>query len=340
MRNKLLLRIIGALSSSLIVVAVFAPWISAVGYSESLWSLNQNALYLPIMIMAFGVLGILLFALNIKTEFVYMSTGAVLFQVIVESINMINQGKFSLFGLGYYLLLAGGILTGIMTFIVSLKPKKVKEDMMVEDKNLGINKIDNLYNNDNAENVLTPIDIPIEPIKPVDMVEEAQVNHLEPPVQQTNINTENNQIRNDYVGVNMVQNYGFNNQSIQPNNNLNPQPVEQRVNMNYGMINQNIEPINNLGGQVQPAINNPRPEFDVQSVNSNIGVQNQTPVNPVVQNQTPVNPVVQDFVKTFNTEQKTEVVPPVNRDMDIAPSINQNLNNNSNVDIFGQQINK
>ena len=79
--------------------------------------MNQNSIYLPIVIIVFGVLGVLLFSLNFKTEFVYMSTGAVLFQIIVETVNMINQGKFSLFGLGYYLLLAGGVLTGIMTFI-------------------------------------------------------------------------------------------------------------------------------------------------------------------------------------------------------------------------------
>ena len=67
MKNRLVFRIIGALASALIIVSVFIPFISTTGFTQSLWEANKliNALYLPIMIIVFGSIGVLVFSTNI-----------------------------------------------------------------------------------------------------------------------------------------------------------------------------------------------------------------------------------------------------------------------------------
>ena len=121
MKNKLIFRIIGALASALIIVSVFIPFISVTGYSTSLWESYKiiNSLYLPIMIIVFGAIGALFFALNIKTEFAYMSTGAIIFFLVMQTIDVLNQGLFNTLSIGYYLLALGAILTGIMSFLTN-----------------------------------------------------------------------------------------------------------------------------------------------------------------------------------------------------------------------------
>ena len=121
MKNKLVFRILGALSSALIIVSVFVPFVDVDGYSPSLWQSNSETLYFPILIIAFGVLGILLFCINKKTEFAYSATGAILFFIITETVRVIGEEAFRSLGAGYYFLIIGAILTTIMTFLLNLK---------------------------------------------------------------------------------------------------------------------------------------------------------------------------------------------------------------------------
>ena len=172
MKNKLVFRILGALASALIIVAVFVPFISVTGYTASLWGLySKESIYLPIMIIAFGSIGVIFFALNIKTEFAYMSVGAIAFFIVMRTVDILNQGTFNTLNVGYYFLVVGTILTGIMAFLANLKSKdnstSVGEPAQEEEKSI-LTKIDNLY--ENTQNVgmeqLQPSEVIISPIDP------------------------------------------------------------------------------------------------------------------------------------------------------------------------------
>ncbi|MDO4963605.1 MAG: hypothetical protein Q4E75_05900, partial [bacterium] len=152
MNKKLIFRILGALSSALIIVSVFLPYVSALGYTKSLWQVHDAAssLYLPIIILVFGVLATILFMINIKTEFAYMSAGAILFYVVVEGVDIINQEMLGNMGLGYYLLLVGAIGVGLFAFLSNLKDRNNNSSIVSNDVNN--------FNNNNAISNLESID--------------------------------------------------------------------------------------------------------------------------------------------------------------------------------------
>lgn len=154
MKNKLIFRILGALSSALIIVSVFVPFVKVTGYSQSLWQANVNTMYLPIIIIVFGAIGVLLFAINLKTELVYSTTGALIFFLVMQTVPIVKQGTFSTLNVGYYFLVIGTLVTGIMTFICGIKTKQkvleeVKEEEPKEDSM--INQIDRLYENQTVQ---------------------------------------------------------------------------------------------------------------------------------------------------------------------------------------------
>ena len=181
MNNKLIFRILGALASALIIVSVFVPFVSVTGYSVSLWedSITMNSIYLPIMIIIFGAIGVLFFSLNIKTEFAYMSTGAIAFFVVMQSISVIDQGKFNTLSIGYYFLIIGSLLTGIMAFLTNLKvnTKEKKVEEINNDKTPSmLDKIDKLYNE-------TPVEI-----SQISQIQSQQLNTVQANIQQQPIN--------------------------------------------------------------------------------------------------------------------------------------------------------
>ena len=204
MKNRLVFRILGALSSALIIVSVFIPFVSVTGYSQSLWQSNTvlKTLYLPIMIIVFGAIGVLAFAINVKTELAYASSGALLFYLITQTIPVINQKLFNTFGVGYYCLVVGTILTGVMAFICNLRVKKknVETDKVQEttlEQVSVIDQIDKLYNDQTPtsslaeEEIIQPISfqsLPIEPIQQLQPLQSLQPlesvqNTMEPSVQ-------------------------------------------------------------------------------------------------------------------------------------------------------------
>ena len=371
MKNKLIFRILGALASALIIVSVFVPFVSVTGYSPSLWETYEltNSLYLPIMIIVFGAIGVIFFALNIKTEFAYMSVGAIAFFVIMQTIDILDQGVFNTLSIGYYFLAIGALVTGIMAFLTNLKTKnkvEVKEEAKEEESSM-LDQIDKLYNEQTniqselspiqpVDNVVQPLPIqPLEavvPVQPIEqVVEEVQVN---PIVQE--IPTEQNEVvQEPIVKQNTVENE-------QPIN-----PVLQEFNVPKVEENEVVQeqPI------VEPSTNQPvnpvLQEFAVPStsvVEETQPVQEQ-PTNPVLQEFAQPNPVLQEFgISNSSVVEEQPIVeqPVLNQEVASVPLTNINepvpsnpvvedfnnqfsiistsQSNSSELDIFGQPINK
>ena len=346
MNKKMIYRILGALASALIIIAVFVPFISVAGYSLSLWSTyNSNAIYLPIMIIIFGAIGVIFFSLNIKTEFAYMSTGAIIFFEVMNTIDVINNGNFGSFGIGYYFLIIGAILTGVMTFLLNMRSNQVSEKIdtvsNLNQENI-LNKIDKLYD-DQVPSEITPMQ-PVTPLNQSDVL----------PIQPIQSSTE---------------------PPIQPINNIPVQPIQSSV-------EPPIQPIDNIS--MQPIEEPPMSNIPIQSsipdvVNDNKVGESQSMVNPVVQDfqfnipittqsqvDSPVselnnmpsmtnNPVTDGFINSPTIQQPTsfesEINPIPNSSVQQNPVVqeftsnattpiyNQN-NNTGQTDIFGQPIKK
>lgn len=352
--NKLVFRIIGALASSLIIVSVFVPFISAYGNFQSLWEANQTVgmVYIPIMIIVFGIIGVLGFAINIKTEFVYISFGAMLFYLIMETIPILKQGTFNYLGMGYYFLLIGTIIIGIMTFICKLntrkKVKKIEQENNTEEQSI-LNQIDKLYDGDNS-NVINMNTYP-ESVKPLSSVqnkiesyesEQVTVNPVMEVPQQAPIMLEPVQELNQNL-VNPVVSE-FTNQSM-INDNIQNQIDTQIESYEREQVTVNpvievpqqapamLEPVQELN---QNLVNPTFSQFNNQNIqNQNLGLQDSTEIlfeqkleESSVQNN---NPVVSEF---SNSIPQTFINPaPINSGYEIKKDEVQK-NNSGNLDIF------
>ena len=166
MNKKLIFRILGAISSALIIVSLFIPFVSVSGYTQCLWDAysNSGTIYLPIMIIVFGAIGLLVFSLNIKIEIAYSTTGALLFYLISETISFIDQDMMKSLSVGYYCLVIGTILTGVMAFLNNLKTKeKVVTNISQPENPVSIiTQIDTLYSNQNENMPIQP-----QPVQPI-----------------------------------------------------------------------------------------------------------------------------------------------------------------------------
>ena len=324
MNKKLIFRIVGALASALIIAGVFVPFISVTGYSTSIWeTFSSDSIYLPIMLIVFGVIGVIFFALNFKTEFAYMSTGGVAFFLVMQTIDIINQGVFNTLSVGYYFLVIGTLVTGVMAFLTNLKSKNndiVQPQPALKNDNM-IEQIDKLYDDKSTQtNEISPIQPvnnvvePIPAIQPINPVVQDSNTPVQNEVQQTVAIPNINPVVQDLTAQNM--------QSQTPVN-----PVVQEF-ANNNVVQSNPNPV-------------------VQEFTNNNAVQNNP--NPVVQDltaqntqvQTPVNPVVQEFVSSNPTPQSSEPNPALQDLMNSnsKPLEPQNTNTNG-TDIFGQPINK
>ena len=346
MKNKLIFRIIGALASALIIVSVFIPFISVTGYSTSLWESYKiiNSLYLPIMIIVFGAIGVLFFALNIKTEFAYMSTGAIIFFLVMQTIDVLNQGLFNTLSIGYYLLALGAILTGIMAFLTNLKTKVKEEKVEVVDsinETSMLDQIDKLYNDQptvqNEISPIQPVDNVVEPI-PIQPLEQIQPISLMSPIPEVQ------QVVPDVSSI-----------PVQPTQEVIPEPTQSvEIQPSLSQVTPVVsvqetqvveQPINPVA---EPVVA-PQPKVQIQQV------------NPVVQEftqQTSPNPVVQDFSihqenvqPTIQNESVEEIQPlsvplsninnseannPVVQEFTNPGSTVSQTQNTNSLDIFGQ----
>lgn len=303
MKNRLVFRILGALSSALIVVSVFVPYVKVLNTTQSLWQeyFIKGSLYLPIMIIVFGAIGILLFSINIKTELVYSSVGALIFFLVMQTLTVINQNSFKNLSIGYYFLIAGTLITGIMAFICTMKVK-VKEEKQEEIlENSILTQIDKLYDNstipnDELEN--NGLDGIIQPIQVQDtsnIVNNVQpINQIESNVQPLNVES------NILEMANEEQQPVVNSQSIIEEIKQ-EEPVleisQPNLSVPQAPISIDNQPITQpqLQENIQPAVNPVTAQFDTPQqpvVESQPVIQNPQPEINKVEN---FNPVISQF---------------------------------------------
>lgn len=336
MKSKLIFRILGAIASSMIILSVFIPFVNVSGYSTSLWESfgSTNSLYLPIMIIVFGAIGVIFFALNIKTEFAYMSTGAITFFLVMQTIDILNQGVFDTLSFGYYFLGVGAILTGLMAFLVNLKTKKVEEKVETKEdvqETSVLDQIDKLY----SEQVV--VQNQISPIQPIQ-------NNIEPlPIQPMQNTIPVEPVVQNIEPVNSI----VQPQEIEPVVEQNLQPVQPVISEPVNPVVQEF-PVTEQPIQVEePQIANPvLQEFSVQQ-------QPSQPIQPQV-----INPVINEFNNQSMQPQtivepqplvQPQVVEPIPQPVQVEePQVvnpvlqeftNPGLNNQQNpneLDIFGQ----
>ncbi len=363
--NKLIFRFLGAVSSALIIIAVFVPFINISGYTQSLWQINSsiNASYLPIMLMVFGAIGVIFFALNFKTEFAYMTTGAVLFYSIMQTVQYMGQGNFGMLSMGYYFLLIGSVMTGVMAFLCNLRVKLKENVITVEnttDQPSMLNQIDKLYNespqNLSAINTIQPVnvntnndlvqpiqnDMPIQPLQSLGSIPDSNpIPEIEVPAVPTNqIGTE---IPKSLPQSNVIEPLNQQ-QAVNPVvQEFQPQPVNNQSQAANPVVQEfQPQPINNQPQAANPVVR----EFQPQSMNNqpqaaNPVVQGFQPQPTNNQQQAP-NPVVQEFDQThFLNNQPTVASNPVSGGLtNLGQPQPQFQSNGVTTDIFGQPLDR
>ena len=285
MKSKLVFRILGALASALIIASVFIPFISVTGYSQSLWETHNavGTIYLPIMIIVFGVVGVFVFSTGFKTELAYASAGGLLFFLIMQTVPVIDQNLFNTLGVGYYCLAIGTLLIVIMAFICGLrvKQKEVKENVVEDAKEVSmIDQIDKLYNDqtenqnqnetNSLDNIIQPLpisevsQIPVQnSIQMGDNVQESTINQSIEPVSLQNLNSVTNETTSD----------------------------SQIVIPELNSIDSNINEGNNV---VEEQPSNTTPTIQEELTNPVVS-EFSTPVMENLEANNPINPVIAEF---------------------------------------------
>jgi len=341
MNKKIIFRILGALSSALIIVGVFVPFVSASGHSQTLWDTYNSVgtLYLPIMIIVFGVIGVLFFSLNIKTEFAYMSTGAITFFIIMQTLDFVEQKMFSSLSMGYYFLAIGAILTGIMAFLCNLRVKKkavVETNQISTNQPSMLDQIDKLYNVQpqsidsvpSMQPANNPInEIAIQPIQPIQEIQPIE------PVQTSQVQVQPEQMQS-------LQ------QTVQPASQPNV-GMEMSTQQQIQPIVQPVQAVPLVVPQLQPMVNETMPQMNQNLTNVSMSV------NPVVQQfSQSETPTMQEFginnvqlPQSVNNESQLVEQPEVSipnpvvqefSNTQSSSALTNQATNNSGLDIFGQ----
>lgn len=328
MKNKLIFRILGALSSALIIVSVFVPFVRVTGYSQSLWQTNANSLYLPIIIIVFGAIGVLLFAINLKTELAYSTTGALLFFLITQSVPIINQGTFSTLNVGYYFLVVGTLLTGIMTFLCGLKSKqKVVEEVKIEEEtnkdDSMINQIDRLYETQTVQNneiEINQVEM-IQPLQSVQSIEPIQPlsqssNSLNMPIEE---NERKSEISNDLLQPTITEEQVENKPIVEQNT-----VIEEKNEQPVSILNPVISEFEAPKPEISMPVENPvvaefepvKEEITVQAMNPVIFEFATSEVNEI---NNMVQPTISNNVVTETIQPSVQSTNPVTSEFE-APS--------------------
>lgn len=328
MKSKLVFRVLGALASALIIASVFIPFVSVTGYSQSLWETHSavGTIYLPIMIIVFGVVGVLVFSTGFKTELAYASAGGLLFFLIMQTIPVIDQNLFSTLGVGYYCLVIATLLIIIMAFICGLrvKYKEIKENVVDEPKEISmIDQIDKLYNDqteNQSQNETNSLDNIIEPL-PVSEVSQMPV--------QSSTEIGNNIEMPMTIPTN--EPVSLQNLSSLPNEPLSDSQVVTPE-LDNAIPSVNVE--NNVVVE-QPSITTP--VIQEQPINP-VASEFNEPTMQNIQTNTPTNPVISEFniaIQNVTEEHATPTMPSVPEELNkpIMPEFSeptvQNLENTS-----------
>ena len=352
MKNRIIFRILGALSASLIIAAVFVPFISVNGYSQSIWQSYSitKTLYLPIMIIVFGSIAVLVFSINKKIEFSYSSCGALLFFLVTQSITAINSNTFSSYSVGYYFLVIGTVLTALMAFLCGLKIKvKVVEQPKEEapQESSILNQIDKLYDNQTSYNDqtnysnelnITETNDAIQPIQNSELLSPISSQPaLEPLMPISNFQSPINENENMLQPVEHVEesNTNISNPVVSKfeNQQNTAQPLETNVESNINIPNPVVSEFGNEQNTAQPLGINVEPNINISNpIVAEFGNE-QTVVQPLglneEQNTNISNPVVSEFENSSGVN---------NSFITGNTTLNSNENNisavNNNLDIF------
>lgn len=370
MKRRLVFRILGALASALIIASVFIPFVSVTGYSQSLWETHSavGTIYLPIMIIVFGVVGVLVFSTGFKTELAYASAGGLLFFLIMQTVPVIDQNLFNTLGVGYYCLAIGTLLIIIMAFIcgIRVKQKVVKENIVEETKEVSmIDQIDKLYNDqienqnlnetNNLDNIIQPLPISEISQMPVqNKVEESMkfTNSESIPLQTIN-SISNEPLFNSQTVIpgldNTTSNTNVDNNIVVGQTDVNSSSIQaDTINFTESVI-QNLESNNDIN-PVVAEFNISTPNVTTEEIVSTSSVGGESP-NPVVseftapvmqnlENTSVVNPVMAEFNNTIpmqspfmhNAEpQVNENINEVNPPVEINP-----LDSDKKFDVMGE----
>ena len=349
MKNKLIFRVLGSLASALIIASIFIPFVSVTGYSQSLWETHSalGTIYLPIMLLVFGVIGVLVFSTGFKTELAYASAGGLLFFLIIETVPVINQNLFSTLGVGYYCLAIGTLLIIVMAFLCGLKVKqKVVTEKVVEDtKQVSmIDQIDKLYNdqtenqnlNENNElnNIIQPL--PISEISQISVENNSQIeNNVGNQIEDLNtesISSQNlNFSSNDVIPNSQVTTVSLDN--VNSNVNVESNGVEEKFDVNANFQSEQINPISSPFNEpviqnlestsvINPVIaefNNPVQNItqenvipvtsNIQNLDNSVSSPFNEPVMQNLESTNVINPVIAEFNNPVQNITQENVIP-------------------------------
>lgn len=112
-------KILGAISCALILVSLFIPFISYDEFNQSLYESYKliDSLYIIYILIAVLIIGILVFAVGKKTSYAYFVSGMVMFFILREVIEIINNNGFNMLSVGFYSMGIGEITLLIMTLL-------------------------------------------------------------------------------------------------------------------------------------------------------------------------------------------------------------------------------
>lgn len=177
MNKKMIFKILGIVGGVFVVLSLFLPYVKSGSFSQSLWQiyLDNKQIYLAIVIIIFGLLPVVLYAIDKKKEYSYMSVGALLFFVSSQLVNAISSGTFKTLSLGFYFMLVGTILITVITFISekSSKVKKLEEQIAPISNNIS-NPLERngLEISTNDNNNLSPV---VEPLQNTELQDQPAI---------------------------------------------------------------------------------------------------------------------------------------------------------------------
>ena len=178
MNKKIVFKILGIVGGLFIILSLFLPYVKSGSFSQSLWQiyLDNKQIYLAIVIIIFGLLPIILYAIDKKKEYTYMSVGALLFFVSSQLVNAISTDTFKTLNLGFYLMLVGTILITVITFISEKSSKvKVMDEQIAPISNNISNPLERNGLEGLPENEITNSPVVENPLQPTEVEEQPAI---------------------------------------------------------------------------------------------------------------------------------------------------------------------
>lgn len=111
MKKNNLISIISMSCGLITVISVFLPYVIHYGETISLWKLENPSRFMYILL---GLLVVVLYLINKKTEIAYLMAG---YGIFTEIGTIVSNGGFSGLTIGFYLILITSVLLAILTFI-------------------------------------------------------------------------------------------------------------------------------------------------------------------------------------------------------------------------------